>query len=167
MTQRSNIILTGMPAVGKSTVGRILADTLFMAFMDTDEYITAREGRDLQAIIAEEGLDGFCRREEQHILSLRVTETVISTGGSVIYGSAAMDYLISLGRVVYLRADLDLLMHRIDDPVKRGVVRKPGQSFTSLLEERDVLYMRYADIVVDCPKDDTPHATAARVVSRL
>lgn len=167
MESQSNIILIGMPAVGKSTVGRILAETLALSFMDTDEYITERDGRDLHAIIADEGLDGFCRREEEYVLSIRAENTVISTGGSVVYGERAMAHLKSLGRVVYLRADLDLLLSRLADPEKRGVVRKPGQDFQSLLGERDILYRRYADLVVDCPRGDAPQTTAGRVLGQL
>jgi shikimate kinase len=167
MNTTSNIILVGMPAVGKSTVGRILAETLSLSFMDTDEYIRKRDGRDLHTIITEEGLDGFCRHEEEYVLSIRAEKTVISTGGSVVYGERAMAHLKTLGRVIYLRADLDLLLSRLEDPEKRGVVRKPGQDFQSLLEERDILYRRYADLVVDCPSGDAPHTTAARVLRHL
>lgn len=167
MKTDTNIILIGMPAAGKSTVGRTLAETLSLAFMDTDTYIGEREGLTLHEIIAREGLAGFCRKEEEHVLTLRPMGTVIATGGSVVYGERAMVHLKSLGVVVYLRADLDLLLSRLDDPEKRGVVRKPGQSFQSLLEERDILYLRYADRVVDCPEGESPTTTAARVIRCL
>jgi shikimate kinase len=167
MKQKTNIILIGMPAVGKSTVGRILADTLNLSFLDTDDWIREKEGTDLDAIIRERGLDGFCRCEEANVLAITAERTVISTGGSVVYGSAAMDHLKENGLVIYLNADLRLLMTRLEDPEKRGVVRKPGQTFESLLEERDRLYRLYADLVVDCPPGDIPEVTAARVLKML
>lgn len=156
-----------MPAVGKSTVGRILAETLSLSFMDTDVSLEAKEGRKLCEIIANEGLDAFCRREEAFVLSIRAENTVISTGGSVIYGEKAMAHLKNLGVVIYLNANLSLLLSRLENPEKRGVVRKEGQSFQSLLDERDVLYRRYADLIADCPEGDAPHTTAARVLMNL
>ena len=167
MNQKTNIVLIGMPAVGKSTVGLVLAETLHCSFMDTDLYIKEREGCDLREIIAREGLEGFCRREEQHVMSIKTENTVISTGGSVVYGEKAMAHLKETGYIVYLVADIHILKSRLDDPEKRGVVRKPGQSFESLLEERDALYRQYADFIVFCPSGETPSATAARVVQKL
>ena len=58
-----NIVLIGMPGVGKSTVGVLLAKRLGFAFIDTDIYIQVREGRSLQAIIQAHGADEFCRIE--------------------------------------------------------------------------------------------------------
>jgi shikimate kinase len=70
-----NIILIGMPGVGKSTVGVLLAKRLGLSFVDTDISIQVREGRSLQAIIQAHGADEFCRIEENHILSLALVRT--------------------------------------------------------------------------------------------
>jgi shikimate kinase len=59
-----NIVLIGMPGVGKSTVGVLLAKRLGFAFIDTDIYIQVREGRSLQEIIRAQGAEDFCRIEE-------------------------------------------------------------------------------------------------------
>ena len=163
MTSRSNLILIGMPAAGKSTVGRILAERLSRPFMDTDRDIENREGRNLWEIIQAEGMDAFLRKEEAHILSIQTENSVISTGGSAVYGERAMAHLKRLGVVIYLRADMAILSGRIEDPDKRGVVRKPGQDLRSLFEERDALYLGYADRVVTCPAGESPEATADRV----
>ena len=163
MKTDANITLIGMPAAGKSTVGRLLADDLGLAFMGTGRLIEQREGKTLHEIIDGQGMDGFRHVEESHVLGIRTRHTVISTGGSVVYGERAMAHLKRLGIVVYLRAGLDLLLQRLDDPEKRGVVRKQGQSFASLFEERDTLYLRYADRVVNCPDGESPRATAERV----
>lgn len=167
MESHTNIVLIGMPAVGKSTVGRILSETLNYAFLDTDTYIREKEGRELHEIIEAVGLEGFCRCEENHVLSIHVTHSVISTGGSVVYGEKAMAHLKEDGLIVYLQADLRVLMSRFSDPEKRGVVRKKGQSLESLLEERDRLYRTYADLIVFCPAGDIPEVTAARVLEKL
>lgn len=167
MNNFANIILIGMPAVGKSTVGRILAADLGLNFMDTDILIEQRENKKLHEIIAGQGMNGFRRVEDSHVLGIRAQQTVISTGGSVVYGEQAMAHLKRLGIVVYLRAGLDLLLKRLDDPEKRGVVRKQGQSFASLFEERDALYLRYADRVVNCEEGESPRDTAERVGQSL
>jgi shikimate kinase len=131
--------------------------------MDTDRDIENREGRNLWEIIQAEGMDAFLWKEEAHILSIQTENSVISTGGSAVYGERAMAHLKRLGVVIYLRADMAILSGRIEDPDKRGVVRKPGQDLRSLFEERDALYLRYADRVVTCPAGESPEATADRV----
>ena len=76
----ANIVLIGMPAVGKSTIGVLLAKAISRDFIDTDVYIQAREGRSLQEIIDREGLEEFCRIEERHVLSLACRGKVMATG---------------------------------------------------------------------------------------
>ena len=98
-----NIVLIGMPGCGKSTVGVLLAKALGMAFVDTDVVFQAKEGRKLQRIIEEIGIDAFLAREEEAILSLSCNKTVIATGGSVVYGRRAMKRLHENGVVVYIR----------------------------------------------------------------
>lgn len=144
----NNITLIGMPAVGKSTVGVILAKLLAMDFLDTDLCIQRREGRPLGAIIAEKGLDGFLAIEDQVCASIHVQNTVIATGGSVVYGEAAMERLKSLGIVVFLDVAYEILESRLRDLHGRGVVIRPGQTLRELYEERTPLYRKYADIVV-------------------
>ena len=76
-----NIILIGMPACGKSTIGVILAKTLGVGFIDTDLLIQQREKRLLQDIIDSDGIDSFLDCEESVILSLNCSGSVIATGG--------------------------------------------------------------------------------------
>ena len=79
--------------------------------------------------------------------SIQVENTVIATGGSVVYCDEAMQHLKSEGVVVYLKISLELLSRRLGNLKGRGVVLKEGQ--TSLYDERVPLYEKYADIVVD------------------
>ena len=143
-----NVILVGMPGVGKSTVGVLLAERLGLGFLDTDIELQTREGRKLQQIIAAKGLDGFRRIEEETILSLSVRSHVVSTGGSVVYSVKAMEHLKRRGRVCHLDIEPQLLRDRLDDIDIRGIVMAPGQSIESLYQERYPLYMKYADITV-------------------
>jgi shikimate kinase len=147
-TTRRNIVLIGMPGVGKSTVGVLLAKQLGFAFLDTDIAIQVREGRSLQAIIAAHGADEFCRIEEEQILSLAVAGHVIAPGGSVVYRPRAMAHLRAHGTTIHLDIGLAPLKRRLEDLEARGVVIGPGQTIAGLFRERRPLYRRYADAVV-------------------
>ena len=144
----SNIILIGMPASGKSTVGVILAKLLGYDFIDTDLVIQRREGFRLSEIIDKRGIDGFLKAEEGACLALEAENSVIATGGSVVYSAAAMERFRGMGRVVYLEVDFDTLCLRLSDIRGRGVVLRPGQTLKMLWEERTPLYQKYADIAV-------------------
>jgi len=145
-----NIVLVGMPGVGKSTVGVLLAKALSRAFVDTDVLIQQREGRRLQDIIDAMGMEAFCRMEERYVLSLECVRTVIATGGSVVYSDRAMAHLKSDGVAVLLDLPLKALRERLEDLDSRGIVMAPGQTLEGLYRERRPLYMRYADVTIDC-----------------
>ena len=90
---KENIVLIGMPASGKSTAGVILAKMLGMDFVDTDLVIQQREKALLRDLIEEYGVEGFMEREEKAVLSVSPVNTVIATGGSVVYSEKAMRHL--------------------------------------------------------------------------
>lgn len=164
-----NIILIGMPASGKSTVGVVLAKLLAYDFVDTDLLIQRREGLPLHAIIASHGSDGFLAIEESVCLALEAQRAVIATGGSVVYSDAAMRHLKSLGRVLYLDVDLPTLRRRLTDVQGRGVVLKDGQTVADLYDERTPLYRRYADLTVpegDLTLEETAMAAFALCAKR-
>ena len=146
---KNNITLIGMPASGKSTVGVILAKILGLSFIDTDLVIQQREGALLCDIISERGLEGFLKAEESAVLSIGPSNTVIATGGSVVYSEAGMEYLKSLGKVVYLKVEKEDLFKRLHNIKQRGVVLSPGETLDEMYATRSVLYEKYADIVID------------------
>lgn len=147
---KGNIVLIGMPGVGKSTVGVVLAKSMGYSFVDSDLLIQEREGRLLHEIIEEKGLDGFHEVENEVNASICASRTVIATGGSVVYGKQAMAHLKKIGVVVYLSLPLDELTERLGDLNERGVVIREGQTLADLLRERTPLYEQYADITIDC-----------------
>lgn len=149
-----NLILIGMPAVGKSTLGVLLAKRLALDFVDTDLLLQRRMGMRLHQMINLKGLHSFRVAEEQTLLALDCQNTVIATGGSVIYSSLGMAHLAQLGRLVYLEISLEQLTRRMDDCGQRGVVMAPGQSFAELYAERTPMYRRYADFQVHCDGRD-------------
>ncbi len=145
----NNIILIGMPGVGKSTLGVVLAKVLGYQFLDSDLLIQKEEKRRLYQIIDEEGPDGFIAIENRVNRSIHVTNTVIATGGSVVYCDEAMRHLKSIGKVIYLKISLKTLSKRLRNLKGRGVLTKKGQTLSDLYKERTPLYEKYADIVVD------------------
>lgn len=143
-----NIILIGMPGVGKSTVGVVLAKVLGYRFLDTDLVIQEKTGKLLKELIAEHGSEGFVEIENRINCEIEATKTVISPGGSVIYGEEAMQHYKSIGKVVYLKASFEVIDSRLSNLAGRGVVLKEGQTLKGLYEERCALYEKYADITV-------------------
>ena len=145
---KKNLIFIGMPAVGKSTVGVVVAKRLGMKFVDTDLLIQEQEDRLLREIIADVGEEGFLKIENQVNRDLDVKNAVISQGGRVIYCEEAMRHFKETGTVVYLKASYQTIKRRIRSPKKRGVVLKEGQTFRDLYNERTKLFEMYADITI-------------------
>jgi shikimate kinase len=146
---KSNVVLIGMPGAGKSTVGVVLAKRLGLGFVDTDLLLQERAGRRLQQIIEAQGLAAFRRLEEEVLLDLAVERTVVATGGSAVYGEAAMAALRATGTIVFLEVPLVDLEQRLVDMASRGVVIDPGESLAGLHARRLPLYRRWADLTVD------------------
>ena len=144
----NNIILIGMPAVGKSTVGVVVAKRLGYKFIDVDILIQEEEGKLLREIIAEKGTDGFLEVEDRINASVTVDQAVISPGGSVVYCENAMKHYKEIGTVVYLKVSFETIMKRLKNAQKRGVVLRDGQTLRNLYDERVKLFEKYADITV-------------------
>ena len=134
---KKNIILIGMPGVGKSTVGVVLAKVMGYQFIDADLVIQEKEGKLLREIIAEVGPEGFLKVENR------------INSGIVVYGAEAMEHLSRIGTVVYLKLPYRELERRLSDIKGRGVVLRDGQTLHDLYEERVPLYEKYADVIVD------------------
>lgn len=149
LSMKSNIVLIGMPGVGKSTIGVILAKIIGYHFLDSDLVIQEKENRLLHEIITQEGTEGFLKIENEINASLDASYSIIATGGSVVYGKEAMEHLKEIGQVVYLKADYETIRKRLGNLEKRGVALKEGQTLRGLYEERTKLYELYADVTVD------------------
>ena len=165
---KENIVLIGMPGVGKSTVGVILAKVLGYQFIDADLVIQKRENRLLHEIISEEGLDGFLKAEENANVYIAQNEekSIVATGASDVYCEKAMQELKKTGRVIYLELEYDQLKKRLGNLKGRGVVLKDGQDLRGLYEERIPLYEKYADLTVN-EKNLDVEQTLQKIVDRL
>ena len=162
----SNIVLIGMPGVGKSTVGVILAKIIGYRFVDTDLVIQEKCGALLKDIIANEGVDGFIATENSICASVEAERSVIATGGSVIYGCDAMEHMRDIGTVVYLAQDFDVINKRLSDIKGRGVVLHEGQTLRDLYAERDPLYRKYAHVICEM-SNGTVEESIEKVLSAL
>lgn len=143
-----NISLIGMPASGKSTVGVILAKTLGMDFVDTDLIIQKSEGRVLQDIIDNDGIDKFLKCEENALLSLKIDNTVIATGGSAVLCEEGMKYLKSISKIVYIEVECNELEKRLSNIQTRGIACKKGDTPIDIFNKRKHLYEKYSDLTI-------------------
>ena len=159
-------VLVGMPGCGKSCMGRAISRKLGLKNIDSDKLIERKYNKKLFELIAEYGIDGFKRIEEEVLLSVNEDNIILSTGGSAIYYSKAMEHLKTLGYIVYLYCSYDVIKERLGDFSKRGVVLQEGQTLLDLYNERCKLYEKYADVTIDC--NGTSYAKyQARVVSSI
>ncbi|MCX5779955.1 MAG: shikimate kinase [Firmicutes bacterium] len=145
-----NIVLIGMPGAGKSTLGVLLAKALGMDYVDTDIVIQQHEGRLLQEIIDNDGIDNFMKIEERIVSDLKVQNCVIATGGSIIYSEKAINALKQRGEIFYLHVPYVEIEKRLKNVKSRGIVIKKGDTFKDVYEERVPLYLKYADKTVSC-----------------
>lgn len=148
MGLKSNLILIGMPASGKSTVGVILAKVIGYDFIDSDLLIQRREGMRLSEIIKKKGVSGFIEVENDVNASIEATRSVIATGGSAVYGEEAMRHFREIGAVIYLQVDYEVIRRRLRNIQQRGVALREGQTLRELYDERCALYEKYADLIV-------------------
>jgi shikimate kinase len=155
-----------MPGSGKSTVGVILAKRAMKDFVDTDILIQKSQSRPLQDIVDSDGYLALREIEETALLGLDVSNHVISTGGSAVYGDRAMTHLKSDGVAVFLDVTLDTLEARVPDFSTRGLAKRPDQSFSELFDERNALYRKYADIAIKCD-GLTPEQVCASIIEKI
>lgn len=149
MGKRKNVILIGMPACGKSSIGVVLAKRTGRSFIDGDLVIQEQTGRLLKELIEEYGDDEFRGIEDRVCAEIKAENAVIAPGGSVVYGERAMAHLREIGTIVYLKLPYTVIRSRLGSLKARGVTMKKGQTLRGLYDERIRLYERYADIVIE------------------
>jgi shikimate kinase len=157
-----NIVLIGMPASGKSTIGVLLAKAIGFGFVDLDIVIQTGEKKTLSEIIADIGMDGFVKIEETYLVKADYSRFVIAPGGSAVYSDKGIEYLSRQSIIIYLQLSLKYLEKRLLSLDSRGVVRAPGQGIKGLFYERKCLYEKYADITIECDS-----LTPDKIVSKL
>jgi shikimate kinase len=151
------VLLVGMMGAGKTTVGRALGQRFGWPYLDSDEEVRRRTGRTVPQLFAERGEAAF-RVEEAAVLAEACASThpvVVSVAGGAVLDPANRALLLASGQVVWLRASLATLRHRVGDGRTRPLLGgDPGEALARLYPERARLYEEVAAIVVDV--DDTP-----------
>lgn len=142
-----NIVLIGMPGSGKTTVGKILSERLRYTFVDTDQLICEKAGKTPRQLVEEDGLEYFMKIQDEAVLSLNDSRCTISTGGGLVHSEISMNYLKSIGFVIYLDTKYDIIKERMDS--SRKLVRTKG-TLLELYNKRVPLYKKYADAAVNC-----------------
>jgi len=161
------IFLIGFRAVGKTTIGRKLAERLGFSFLDTDVLICEQKGATVSEIVAAEGWDEFRRCEQEILRTLGTRQRcVIATGGGAILHRHLWPQLKKYGHVVWLSADPDIICQRLE---AASAGQRPSLTGKAVCDEvRDILairepmYREIADIIVD-----TGRLSMAGIVNRI
>jgi len=112
-----NIVLTGMPGAGKSTIGKRVSEALGMDFVDSDDEIVKKAGRSIPEIFADSGEDAFRDLESEVIKELSARKnTVIATGGGAVLRSINTALLRENGKIYFLDRPLDSIRPTSDRP---------------------------------------------------
>lgn len=151
-----NIILIGMRGSGKSTVGKLLAQKLQFHFIETDDEIEKKTGKNIASIVTQKGWGYFRTVENEIIQSLtHIQRTVVATGGGVILSKNNRSLLKILGKIIYLESPVDLLLERVGDDLNRPFLthaKTRREDIEKTLEGRESLYLKTADITVQTSK---------------
>ena len=166
-TMADNVILVGFMGAGKSSVGRILAKRLGRCFVETDEMITAREGRPIPEIFAGQGEAHFRALEDEAVRMLALKKgDVIATGGGLPCRDGRLEALRAIGTVVWLSGEFGALYERAlrsgDRPMLHGKTREQAEA---LYEAREPFYSK-ADLAVDTTALN-PDQVAAEILKVL
>jgi shikimate kinase len=162
-----NLVLIGFMGSGKSSVGRLTAKALGFQFLDTDQMIVERTGRQISEIFATDGEAAFRAIETEVIGSLaHMRRCVISTGGGAVLAEHNRSTLKSLGFVVCLTASDDVLFERVSRNSKRPLLQteNPKETLSKLVQERKMIYIEAAHWTLDTseiPQSDAVEAVTA------
>jgi len=169
MKHPKNIFLVGPMGAGKSAVGRQLARTLHLTFMDSDDEVESRTGVDIPFIFEKEGEAGFRKREAAAIDDLtRIDGVVLATGGGAIIDPENRSRLGGRGFVIYLFTTVDQQFARTNRGRERPLLENGDRReiLESLLEDRDPLYREIADLVV-ATDGRKVHSVANEIIEKV
>ena len=161
----SNIFFVGLMGAGKTTIGKLLARHLGKAFYDTDQEIEKRTGVKVSTIFELEGEVGFRKRETAIIQELsQLNNIIIATGGGAILAEENRQLLKAHGTVIYLRANVNELWHRMRNDKHRPLLQNVDirAKLEQLYAERNPLYTETAAYIFD-----TGNQPVASIISQI
>lgn len=169
MSYSGNVFLVGPMGVGKTTIGRVLADLLGLEFYDSDREIESSTGADIPWIFDVEGESGFRVRESRMIEQLTQKKNIVlATGGGAVMSAENREWLMARGVVVYLRAPISQQVERTSRDKTRPLLQtaNPEEKIRELMQIREPLYQAVADIVVDTYRRN-PKTVSQDICSQL
>ena len=169
MKHPKNIFLVGPMGAGKSAVGRHLARTLHLTFVDSDDEVESRTGVDIPFIFEKEGEEGFRKRESSAIDDLtRMDGIVLATGGGAVILPENRSHLGGRGLVVYLYTTVDQQVSRTQKGRERPLLENGDRRkiLEDLLKARDPLYREVADVVVETDGRKV-HSVANEIIEHI
>ena len=158
-----NIVLIGMPACGKSTIGYWLSKKIGYPLLDTDKYLEEKENRIISDIFSNEGEEYFRNLETKYLKELSEKEgLIISTGGGAVKKKENIDILKKNGIVIFLNRE-------INDISKENHKHRPLlqdiNNIQKLYDERIDLYKKYSDIIIK--NNDEMDVIVDRIITAL
>lgn len=163
------VVLVGMMGAGKTAVGTQIAKFLGVPFLDSDEEIERAANRSIAEIFARDG-EPFFRARESEVLArlLSGAPTILSTGGGAFVSEHNRELIAARAVSVCLRADIDLLWHRVRAKSTRPLLRTadPLGTLTALLAAREPIY-GLAQIVVQAEPQLSVEQMAQKVIAAL
>lgn len=169
MKKPKNIFLIGPMGAGKSAVGRHLARTLHLTFVDSDDEVESRTGVDIAFIFEKEGEEGFRKREAAAIDDLtKMDGIVLATGGGAVIETDNRSHLGGRGYVVYLYTTVDQQVSRTQKGRERPLLESGDRRgiLEELLLQRDPLYREIADLVVETDSRKV-HSVASEIIESI
>ena len=147
-----NIFIVGPMGSGKSTVGKIISDELFLDFFYTDDVIETRTGASIDWIFDLEGESGFRKRESEMLDEMvKRNSIVLSTGGGIVLESANRELLSSRGTVFYLSTPISVQVERTAKDKDRPLLKNgdPEKILSKLHDERKEFYKSVSDHIIE------------------
>ncbi len=153
MTQSNKpLCFIGMSGIGKSSFGKLLAKKYQRPFIDTDDLIEETIGTPIKTYLLENSEKSFLAIEEQVILAMKISQnSIIATGGSVIYNKDIMTFLKYHCTLIYLKDSLENIQNRINNYENRGVIMNNNKTLEAVYQERLPLYEHWQDITISYP----------------
>ena len=156
-----------MPGSGKSTIGVILAKRLGYDFVDTDNLISDREKTRLQDIIDKKGVSEFLKIEGIVGEELNIDNTVIATGGSMVFSDSSMKNLLKDSKCVFIDVPLTEIKRRVKNIDTRGIAMEKDDTLDTLYEKRMPKYREYADITVEVKQNSKIDNVVSKILDML
>ncbi|MFI5141306.1 MAG: shikimate kinase [Bacteroidia bacterium] len=155
------VFLIGMPACGKTSIGKRLAKKLQFTFLDLDHHLADKEKKSVAIIFSEKGENFFRELEAKYLkeISNITTNTIISVGGGTPCFHDTLQFMLSAGKVVYLNTSAETLFLRLKEETKRPMfigltAEQIKEKIKSLLQQRETFYLQAHHTINTSHKSD-------------